>query len=221
MIYKAERVVKYRYTCEKCANTTDWYEGKAWMTAANVKFSNVRRFEFNVERSIEELEKTAKEAVSNLEKLTEALETIVKKSGERFVPDDPFLVEKYNEAFIEGAKCPYCKARQSWYPAFAFRPNKWRAARNYAIATFILSGAISIIAFAILNGSEDADFSNATYLLIIPIVLSVISALIGFFRAKRLAKQYAPTRAESFILRDPEVVWEEPTVELVGCPTEV
>jgi len=220
MTYKAERVVKYRYKCENCAKTTDWQESKAWMTADNSKKSSHRRLEFNVERSPKELEKTSKESLSRLEKLTEVLDKVLKKNGERFIPDDPFIAEKYNVIFSVGAECPECKIRQSWYPAFAFKPNKWKSARSYVIGALILSGIISVITFSIWETSNTANSSSVAYLFLISCAFSTISGLIGYLRAKHLIKQYAPPLAESFTPFEPEVIWEKPTVELVDCPIE-
>jgi len=219
--YKAERIVKYRYTCEKCDNTTQWYVNKTWMTAVSIKSADYRRFELNLERTSEELEKTAERAVISLERLTRMLKVILQKDGERFIADDPFLVEKYNEIFNGGAECPACKARQSWYPAFAFRPNKWKSARNHAIAPLIACGIIAILIVA-LNASYDIRFFVAlsAHLLIIPFTLSIIAAFVGFFRTRRLSKHFDFPQAKSFIPHRPEVIWEEPMVEIVGYPIE-
>ena len=59
VVYKAEYDLKYCYTCEKCAGTTDWYESKVSERASNVHVSNRRKFEYKVNRSFEELEETA------------------------------------------------------------------------------------------------------------------------------------------------------------------
>jgi len=219
--YKAECVVKYRYTCEKCTNAIEWQEGKVWMIAQNIKSSNWRRFEYNVERTVGELEKTAKDAVDNLEKLTEALKAVLEKEGKCFIPDDPFLVEKYNEIFFGGAVCAICSTRQSWYPAFAFIPNKFETAKKYAISTLAACGVVGIFVAA-WSVSYDTGVSGtlSPYLLIAPFVLVTISAIVGFFKANRLIKHLESPQKGSFLPRKPEVVWDEPTVEVVGCPTE-
>jgi len=223
VIYKAERIVKHRYTCEKCDNITEWQESNVWMTAASVRKARPRRFQTNIERNIDELEKAEKKARASLKKLTKMLDTAASKEDERFFPGDPFFVEKYNEIFANGAECPCCNIRQSWYPAFAFKPDKKEYAKKYAKWALVLSSIVTLFAYFVWSTTSGTSFYGVLFFIAIPFILSAVSGFIGFIRASVCLtdEKYSPPQAGNFVSHKPEVVWGKIAVNVVGDSIEV
>lgn len=207
MVYKAQRKVEYRYVCEQCENITLWKVRELAMTAENVKRSSPRSFKFNIERTDKELEKTAKQALERLEKMTQALTNILEMEGERYIKEDPYLATRYNEVFNGGAKCPRCKSRQSWYPAFAFKVNTYQYIRNYFLWFLLLSGFISFMLV-----SNNRDYSEIIHYALASGGMGVLGGLVGLALALSKSRAYRQVKIEPAAIRKPEIIWGEPTV---------
>lgn len=119
MRYRATCAVEYRYTCSACGETTGWFVQAVKSFATSRK--KAKRFESPpTMHSIENLEKAETKALNQLMHTIHSLHEIF-TGNIGLIKSEPLLADQYNEIFINGKRCPRCKARQPWYPASAFK----------------------------------------------------------------------------------------------------
>ena len=109
MTYKATCPVKYRFTCESCNHTTEWYESELVKTVSNVL--NLGRFKAQSFHSINSLKKTEEKALQQLNVLISLIKKIDTSTD---TPSTP-IIAQYNDLFSKAKSCPMCKKRQSWF----------------------------------------------------------------------------------------------------------
>jgi len=212
MTFKAECAVKYRYTCVYCGHETEWFEAKLSQIARHSQKSQKYR-EIKGEHGPKALEKTANTALKRLYSLISILEGVISDpSGEYIIPNEPFVVEQYNETFIHGNKCPSCKTRQNWYPAIYAHVSKWKYTRFYAIIALVFGSLLGLIFNSTLLYSYEVPI---LYFFAFGLTIVFAGGLVGFVRATHLIKSRKPTNPS--IHSVPEIVWGTPTIELVGA----
>jgi len=88
------------------------------------------RFELEFEHELKKLEKTEASAISQLNELIDSLHTLLDSTNPIQVSliEDGGLLQQYKDLFSHGKSCPYCQARQAWYPVDGLREWKQRGA---------------------------------------------------------------------------------------------
>ena len=212
LTYKAQCTVKYRYTCERCDYTTDWFESTLCKTARHELLHE--SYTVEAERNMHALEQTKNKALESLQNLVLFLQKILSRLPREIIAyGEPFIAEQYNELFIAGKECPNCRCRQTWYPALAYPASKWKSILCCSIATVLL-GNVLIFALSrtLLNNYEIPLFQ----LIILQLPYILIGSGLGYYITaigEKEKKQYY----KSSPWRDaPKVQWGEPVVELMG-----
>ena len=217
MTYRAECIVKYRYTCEQCEYITEWSESKLQQIAHYSKAN--KRFKYSSEHNIDALEKTKKEALKRLRGLATSLKkNIDNLPSEAIVNENPIIADQYNEAFVLGNACPKCNSRQTWYPAIDPLAPRWKYALNYAIIAVVLGSILMALFGMILFSNFGIDL---IHFVVVQMVLAAVGGLVGLIgygrvsaRAKARKQYYDNSRCH----HRPEVIWGKPAVELVRAP---
>jgi len=129
-----ERKLRYRYRCERCGFVTDWFESGVEYTYSDIRHLSKENWVLPQEQ-LEKIEDNAHKMFDSLlRKIQQALRA---RGCEVVLRDDPFVADEYNRVFQEGAACPRCGARQTWYPAVSETPAGAPAALRWA---FLLGG---------------------------------------------------------------------------------
>ncbi|MCL2217056.1 MAG: protein kinase [Defluviitaleaceae bacterium] len=207
MTYKAECTLKYRYKCEQCKFVTWEFESKLQQIAQHRQASG-GRFSVNLDLNIKALENTKQQALERLENLKAAIKKMVYEASYEIVePNEPFIVECYNEVLSEGQACPRCGKRQTWYPAAYRRISKFKNALRNAIVAVVVGNVLGFVAFDL----------TPLYLIIAQAVLLAGGGLTGLLCATSRIKSRKQHFQDTPRLRVPVITWGEPVVELMGA----
>jgi hypothetical protein len=165
----AETALRYRYVCEACGETSDWFTAR--MSHTFLRTQRIGRF--NVANKLIESTKQIEAdqtAVNN--ELSQAIKkfnaAITQRTTEVIFPGDPFLSDAYNDIFAHGNECPFCGERQTWYPAVSETPSILKSIRNKAI----IFALVSLIP------------TYLTTFYFTPLISAVLGTAIGFLTAK-------------------------------------
>ena len=214
IMYKAECMVKYRYTCERCEHTTDWFESTLCKTVQHEPLHESSTVE--AERNMHALEQTKNKALESLQNLVLFLQKILRRLPREIIAyGEPLIAEQFNELFAAGKACPKCRCRQTWYPALAYHTTKWKSMLYYSIATVLLGNGLI---FAIIMSIFDNHAIPLIFFAILQLPYILIGSGLGYYivyareREKKQFYNSAPWHGA------PEVQWGESVVELMGMP---
>ena len=208
MMFEAKRDVKYRYACEECNVTTEWFTTDIH---AHTRYElNSTRFKINAEYDTVVINKKKKSALKKLKGITDVLDRALNDpTGEYNFPGKHALADLYNGTFAAGGACPSCGGLQSWYPMDTVHLSISKYVKVYMLSILLLGnfvGLLFIIAAAWGYGVLPL------LVLAFQLVLLAAGAGIGFLRAVYLIRKRERNRKIPVERHVPDVIWGDPVV---------
>ena len=212
LILEARRDVKYRYICEKCGVTTEWFTSV--LLAEEKYLAALTRFkvEMGYDPSITKEKKL--NALKKLQNFTSVFTKVIDDpAGEYRFPGQHVLADVFNKTFSEGAACPKCKERQSWYPMDTTYPSVFKYIKIYVLS-FMIFG--NLFGLPLVFAYTSVYSMSLIYVIPLQIVLLSLGWFLGVVRGSYLIHKRKSTRELPDRRNIPEVVWGRATVKALG-----
>jgi hypothetical protein len=143
----AETTLRYRYVCENCGKTTDWF-----IAHLSHKLNRIKNIGgANAGSALLETPELVQKGQSTVNKQLNAAilainTAITERTDEVVFPNEPFLTDAYNDIFQCGEACPNCGEQQTWYPAVSETVTIIKSIRDNVIIFAIIGLVVALIA---------------------------------------------------------------------------
>jgi len=212
MVLEAKRDIRYRYVCENCDVTTEWF-ASAIYARENYGIKS-GRFAAKMEYDPAIISKKKNKALKKLKKLTSVFINVFNDpTGEHTFSGKHALADLYNKTFSAGEACPNCNSKQSWYPMDTTHLAVIKYIKTYVLSFIFfgnLLGLIFVIAYLRVHSMPPV------FILIFQLTLLVFGCLVGFVRGNYLIWKKEKTRKLISRRNVPEIIWGSPVVNALG-----